>query len=242
MRLPIAALVAAFLLAAFAPAKAASLQVSPALIDLTAPEAAATVTLRNTGKEPIDVQLRVLAWSQANGQESLAPTDEAVASPPAVTLAPDVSYVARIVRVSRQPVEAERAMRLVIDEVPTQRATAGSVIRIAIRYSIPVFVSPANRSGPKVDWQVLRRGGRIFVRATNSGQTRLRVAALNVTDAGGRSVSFGSGLTGYVLANSVMEFESARVPQGFASSGVASITAQGSAGTIRATAPITQNP
>src|SRR3954471_12794319 len=41
----------------------------------------------------------VFRWSQVDSKEKLEPTEEVVASPPAVTLAANGSYVARIVRV-----------------------------------------------------------------------------------------------------------------------------------------------
>ncbi len=73
------------------------------LIDVTAPGAASTVTLRNEGAAPINAQIRVYRWSQVDGKENLEPTEDVVASPPAVTLAPQTNYVARVVRVSKRP-------------------------------------------------------------------------------------------------------------------------------------------
>jgi len=55
------------LLGMSAPGLAASLQVTPALIDFTAPDAASTLTLRNGGQVSINVQFRVFRWSQSAG-------------------------------------------------------------------------------------------------------------------------------------------------------------------------------
>ena len=78
---------ALLLLAAPAVSRAGTLQVEPVLIDVTAPGAASTVTLRNEGTAPINVQIRLFRWSQVDGKEKLEPTDEVVASPPAITMA-----------------------------------------------------------------------------------------------------------------------------------------------------------
>src|SRR5438270_3421697 len=99
-------------------AHGATLQVGPALIEVLAPGAASTLTLRNNGEKPINVQVRVFRWSEENGQERLEATDDVIASPPAVTLAPKVDYVARVVRVSKQPPVGEEAYRLLVDELP----------------------------------------------------------------------------------------------------------------------------
>ena len=99
-------------------ASAASLQVAPVLLEVVAPGAAATVTLRNNGAKPIATQVRVFRWTQEAGGERLEPTDDVVASPPAVELQPAQDYVARVVRVTKKPVEGEEAYRLFIDELP----------------------------------------------------------------------------------------------------------------------------
>src|SRR5690242_1985763 len=105
--------IAAFLLAgAYAPAQAGSLQVEPVLLDVLAPGAASTITLHNAGPTPIHAQVRVFRWSLVNGEEKLEPTDDVVASPPSVTLAPDAKNIARIVRVAKTPVVGEESYRL----------------------------------------------------------------------------------------------------------------------------------
>jgi len=76
------------------------------------------VTLRNEGTTPINAQIRVFRWSLVNGQEKLEPTDDVVASPPSVTLTPKGQYIARIVRVSKQPVAGEESYRLLVDQLP----------------------------------------------------------------------------------------------------------------------------
>src|ERR1044072_4726819 len=110
MRSTVTALLAAALVgAAAAPAGAGSLQVEPVLVDVAAPGGASTVTLRNEGTTPIDAQIRVYRWSLVKGKERLDPTDDVVASPPSVTLAPKGQYITRIVRVSKQPVVGEES-------------------------------------------------------------------------------------------------------------------------------------
>jgi len=59
MRSTATALFAALVAFAAGPAGAGTLQVEPVLVDITAPGAASTVTLRNEGTSPIDAQIRV---------------------------------------------------------------------------------------------------------------------------------------------------------------------------------------
>ena len=85
-----------------------------------------------------------MRWSQVDGKELLEATDDVVASPPFATLASNTSYTVRIVRQSAAPVLKEENYRLLIDQLPDEQSSKKNVIGIAIRYSLPIFVRPAN--------------------------------------------------------------------------------------------------
>ena len=222
--------------AACAPAGAGSLQVEPVLVDITAPGAASTVTVRNEGTEPINAQIRVFKWSIVNGKEQLNPTDDVVASPPSVTLTPKGQYVVRIVRTSKQPVVGEESYRLLVDQLPDLSQQRNGAVNLMVRYSIPVFFGAANRKIPAVAWSVAPNGDKITLTARNSGERRLRISALSLRDASGKSLSFGSGLAGYALGQSAVSWTVPR--QGFAANGSISVTAQSDGGPVQAIASV----
>jgi fimbrial chaperone protein len=238
MRSTIATAVSAAFLAfaASAPAGAGSLQVEPVLLDATAPGAASTITLRNEGAAPIDAQIRVFRWSLVEGQEKLEPTDDVVASPPSVSLTPKGQYIARVVRVSKRPVTGEQSYRLMVDQLPDLSQQKNGAVNLLVRYSIPVFFGAANKKNPTVVWSVAAKGDKITLMARNNGDRRLRISALTLRDAGGRSVSLGSGLAGYALGQSTKSWTMPR--RGFATNGSASISAQSDGGPIQAVASI----
>ncbi|RAZ84206.1 molecular chaperone [Mesorhizobium hawassense] len=214
----------------------------PALVDVVAPQAASTITLHNAGSTPSTVQIRVFRWSQSNGEESLTPTEDVVASPPAITLAPGADYVARIVRVTKRPVPAEESYRLLIDELPDASRARGGVVRLLVRYSIPVFFGSPQRTQPAVSWTVSKRDGRLIVSAHNSGSTRLRISALSLRDAGGHKISFGNGLVGYALGKSTMQWTVPVKGRKFATNGSISVSAEGNEGAINAVAAVDGGP
>ena len=113
-------LLGAGLLAALTPvtADAAALQVRPVLIDVSAPGATSTITLKNLGTHPLNAQLRVYRWAQKNGVDQLTPTDDVVASLPFATLTSGTDYVVRLARVRKDPPRVEESYRLIIDEIP----------------------------------------------------------------------------------------------------------------------------
>src|SRR2546421_7291176 len=222
MRSTVTALFVAFVAsAAAAPAGAGSLQVEPVLVDITAPGAASTVTLRNEGTTPIDAQIRVYRWSIVNGKEKLDPTDDVVASPPSVTLTPKGQYIARIVRVSKQPVVGEESYRLLVDQLPDLSQQRNGAVNLMVRYSIPVFFGAPNKKNPTVAWSVATSGDKVTLTAHNSGDRRLRISALSLRDGSGKSLSFGSGLAGYALGQSAVSWTGPR--RGFAANGSISV-------------------
>lgn len=205
----------AFLLATFGallallagPAFAASLVAMPVTLEIPAPGAAATLTLRNSGQAPLAAQIRVMRWRQIDGVDRLEPAADVVASPPAMTLEPGADYAVRVIRLDRTPVAAEQAYRLLVDELPDPRAQRGGTVALVVRYSIPVFFNAPAATAPRLSWSVESRGGRLSAIARNEGGRRVRLSAMRLRDGGGRSVSFGDGLAGYVLAGSTMRFQ-----------------------------------
>jgi fimbrial chaperone protein len=230
-------LAATALTAAAQTAGAASLQVTPLLVEVAAPGATSTLTLRNQGTQPVNGQIRVFRWTQAGGQDVLEPTDAVVASPPMASLAGRVDYAVRIVRTNKQPIAREESYRLLIDELPDASRRRSGTIAIVLRQSIPVFFTPEERGAPKLTWSVRQEGGQVTVTAKNSGDRRVRISRLQV-GSGKSSVVFAKGLVGYALAGSTMSW-TRPAPRGFGG-GPVKISAQSDTGAISVTVPATQ--
>jgi len=201
----VTALVFASIAALASGVQATSLQVAPVRVEVAAPGAASTVTLRNEGSSPLNAQIRVFRWSQTDGQEKLEPTDDVVASPPAASLAPKTDYTVRLVRVTKRPLAGAEAYRLLVDELPDPKARQNGVVTLVMRYSIPVFFFARESTHAKLAWSLEQRGGRAYVLATNSGDRDVRISALKLSR-DDRHVSFGDGLNGYVLGRSTMRW------------------------------------
>ncbi|MBY0530452.1 MAG: molecular chaperone [Xanthobacteraceae bacterium] len=192
----------AFLANAHASLWAASLQVAPVSVEVQAPSATATVTIRNEGIRPLNAQIRVYRWTLVNGTEQLTPTEDVVASPPMTSLAPGADYTIRVVRMVKNAVEREEAYRLLIDEIPDGTRKNSSGVNIAVRYSIPVFFTKEAKVKADVIWSIEKTATRYHLVAKNLGNRRVRIANLKLRDNSGKTISFGTGLVGYVLENS----------------------------------------
>ena len=205
----------AIAIAAASAALASTLEVTPILIDvMAAGSSASVITLRNRGANPANVQVRIMRWRQTNGTDTLERDTSVVASPPFATLAPNSDYAMRIVRTDKRPIVGEESYRLLIDELPAPRQPDGSV-RLAIRYSIPVFFRSPHATQGDVRWSLLRKGDSLSLFAINHGERRTRISNLRLVNGSGASVSFGAGLAGYALGGSGRSWTVANVAPSF---------------------------
>ena len=178
---------------------AASLQISPVSIQLTGAENGKVVNLSNGGDQPIHAQIRTFAWDQADEQDTLTPTRELIASPPIAEVAPGGQQVIRVIRASRAPVQQERAYRLLIDELPSEATSAGANVQFRFRYSVPLFISSGDQTDkPKLQWSIVDRNGKPYLRVTNSGAVHAQLSAVSLAS-GASGIPVSTGLLGYVL-------------------------------------------
>ncbi|MDD7973578.1 molecular chaperone [Roseinatronobacter alkalisoli] len=212
-------------------ARAGGLRVSPVTVEVTAPGAATTLTIRNDGREIKTVQARVFRWTERNGQDRMESTNDVVVSPPMTQLRPGAEQTLRIVRTSSASVRGEEAYRIYIDEVPDRTRLQAGQVAFVTRLRIPAFFADPRARPPQVSFTLVQSGGATFLEARNQGDVRLRLANVRLTR-GNSTVVRRDGLLGYALGNSTM-----RWPIGAASrigNASANLAAATSLGTLNA--------
>lgn len=163
--------------------RAASLEITPILIEFQASDQAQTLTITNRSTQPTRIQVRLFAWTQPRGEDHYEPTNDIAFSPPFADIAPGERQVVRLM--SRQFVVRgrEQAYRIFIDELPSGAGTAG--IEIPLRIVVPLFVGVTESKPPSIAWSArLMAEDRLEIAARNSGARRLRVAGLQVMASG----------------------------------------------------------
>lgn len=189
------------------PVAAANLQISPVMISLRAGQGASGINLQNLGEAPVYGQVRVYLWEQKEGDDVLTPTQDVVASPPIIQIAPKTSQTIRLVRRSEQLPSSELCYRILIDEIPKEENGPASGVDIRLRYSVPLFVLPADdRATPLLAWSVFKKEGSWMLRVRNSGSQRAQIGALELSNAAGQQFVIAPGLFGYVLAGRTREW------------------------------------
>lgn len=189
-------------------AQGSNLQVAPVKVDISSAQLSSSVTLRNPGRAPIYGQVRVFAWDQIRGEESLRPATDLIASPPLLELGIDGVQLVRLVRTSTAPPSRELSYRLLVDEIADPETAPANGVAIQLRYSIPVFVATQSSSDPHPPaWTLSRHKDQWVLRLENTGPTHLQVGALTLIDAMGVRLPVSEGLMGYALAERYREWQ-----------------------------------
>jgi fimbrial chaperone protein len=179
---------------------AATLQIAPVTVEMSADTAATGITLTNPGDTPLYGQVRVFVWDQQLDGDALTPTQDVVASPPLIQIAAHASQLVRLVRAAPRGAH-EQTYRLLIDELPPPDATPANGVTIRLRYSVPVFVEPPGATGaPQLSWRLSRNNAGWLLRVDNTGARRAQIAAVQLVAPAGRLYGINEGLLGYALA------------------------------------------
>jgi fimbrial chaperone protein len=189
-----------------APAAAGQLGISPTRAQLTPQHKVETLTLRNPGAEAIDYQVPVRQWRMdADGHwllEDVPPGDALAVFPLAFRVPPGEAQVLRVGLLRAPPSGPEVAYRLLIRELPRERA-AGEPLALSVlnQLSVPVFAGQeVLEPGASVDAGSFARNVwtlRVQSRAAHLAPDK---ATLRLVDAGGHALFEQDVSIGYVLA------------------------------------------
>ena len=119
----LAAVISALALSSWS--KAQALTISPVLVELSPDRRITSITLSNPADHPVSFQTQILAWSQLEGSDVYADSDELIVVPPIAVIKAGESQVFRVTfRAAPDP--QERAYRLIFEDVTDLVTTAHS--------------------------------------------------------------------------------------------------------------------
>lgn len=189
---------------------------------------AAALWLENRGSQPVALQVRVLAWSQADRVDSYAAQETVVPSPPMATVPPGQRQLVRLMNTRPAPEGTEVAYRVLVDELPSAdggqdstRQGSAMGIQLQIRYSVPLFVSGKGHwsrqradkardaaAAAKADlrWRTQREMDGHYLLVRNDGRAHARLTAVQWVR-GSDAVTINPGLLGYVLPGAEMRWK-----------------------------------
>jgi fimbrial chaperone protein len=171
-----------------------------------------TVALGNEEAQPLNFEVQVKRWTQgANGEWSLAPSDDLVVHPLIVTV--PVGGKARVRIGSLAPTTAvEQAYRVELQQLPDPNATTDAVqVRMLTKISVPVFVEPQDAKPAVVLGASSVSAEKLGLVLRNDGKAYAPPgeASVRVLDAQGRVVHQSKLSIGYVLAGAQLPIATA---------------------------------
>jgi fimbrial chaperone protein len=192
---------------------------------LEADQSATSLWLENRGKDPVTLQIRVLAWTQSNFSDEYAAQKNIVASPPFARIEPGARQFVRLIRQGALPQRPEDVYRVLIDEVPNAPDANPSSQRVGVefqmRYSLPLFVTaagiwtqtrhdlerqPDTATKPVLTWSITNDRGERYLEVRNAGDVHARLSRVRWVGHGG-DITMNDGLLGYVLAGQTMRWK-----------------------------------
>lgn len=129
---------------------AQAVTISPVIVNLTPTHRVVAVTVSNDSDSPLTLQAETFKWTQINGEEREEESHDLLVVPPLAEIKPGDSQIFRITLRRPALAVAERAYRLVLDDVgEINRESKGITITFNFSHRLPVFVAGAGKIGPK---------------------------------------------------------------------------------------------
>ncbi|WP_408611232.1 fimbrial biogenesis chaperone [Burkholderia stabilis] len=188
---------------------------------------ASALWLENQDVKPVTLQIRVLAWREADWKELHAENQRRiVSSPPMATVLPGKRQLIRLTKLVDAAPGTEEAYRVLIDEIPqaedsSEKGSAASLgVRFQMHYSIPLFVygngiwtkedpdkrrDPATASVPLLGWHITHEDGKRWLVVANRGVVHARITQI-AFESDDRRTEIEKGLLGYVLPGAQMRW------------------------------------
>ncbi len=91
--------------------------ISPIKVELSQAHSVVTITVTNDADAPLTLQHQVLAWTQVNGEDVLEASNDLLVAPAIAQIAPRGTQVFRVTQRHPSAAAAERAYRLVLDDI-----------------------------------------------------------------------------------------------------------------------------
>jgi fimbrial chaperone protein len=166
-------------------AAAATLDVRPTLLQLLPGQKVGVLYLVNQDDAPHTYQIKAFRWVSAGTEQREEPSDDVIANPAIVVLAPKQTQIVRYGLRAAPPGTPELAYRVIIDEVPQEAAPPGSGLNVLLRVSLPLFVrNVVQPPAPQLAAVWTEAEHSLHVRITNQGPYTTRVVQAKVAGEG----------------------------------------------------------
>jgi fimbrial chaperone protein len=192
---------------------ASEIAVTPVAVHLDKTSDRATVSVINSGTEPVIMQVEAVEWKSGAPAEQDTPTRDMVINPSVFTVAPGQAQLVRVGLRRAAQAESEGTYRIVLREVPAaprpgEMRISGQV-RVLMALRVPIYVAPANVVRESY-WQATQaHDGSITASLRNEGNVHVRVGKIQLRSSheGSPAVPAEHAAAGVVLAGDSRNFK-----------------------------------
>ena len=204
-----AGLALAMCLLSAAPAWAGNFQVIPVKLEMGPDTKTGVLRVINQSDQALTIQVTSKVWTQPDGstEDRYEDTRDIVLFPPLFTLKPGQEQVLRIGYRGPAGREQERAYRVFLEELPVE-APGATVLRLALRIGVPVFVQPPEATAQFKAQPLPVTQSIAGVAVTNAGNRHIIVGDITAVgrDRMGQEILNRKRAGWYVLARSMRPF------------------------------------
>jgi fimbrial chaperone protein len=182
---------------------AGSFHLSPIRVAFTDQKPTATLRISNEDDSPVTVQVHALKWQARGAEDVYSDAEEILVNPPVARIAGHGTQLIRLALRHPTRVTAERAWRLIVEEVPPP-PKAGEV-HMVLKFSIPIFQT-ASVFSPRLTWEAAHMpDGSFKVTASNGGNAHIQFKAISLL-ADGTGAPVKSTAMAYILPGGTHEW------------------------------------
>ncbi|MEB0080629.1 fimbria/pilus periplasmic chaperone [Glaciimonas sp. Gout2] len=178
-------------------AMSASFNVNPVGFELTTERPSGVLRIRNTGDDPVRIQVGAIDWSTDGSVEVLKATDALLLNPPIFTIAPGQTQFLRFGERDPANATSEKTYRLLIEEVPPSGPQPPG-LKTLLKVSIPIFIAPPIKQ-EKMSWQLTQGPTGVMLTAINKGNFHQKIVRLQLNNIDSSNV-LDIGTPAYVLS------------------------------------------
>lgn len=189
---------------------AADIGVTPVAVHLDQLNDRATMSVVNSGAEPVIMQVEAISWRSNGGVEDDLPTSDMIVNPSIFTVPPGQAQLVRIGLRRALPAQREGTYRLVLREVPAA-PRAGELrvsgqVRVLMALRVPIYVAPQTVVR-ELRWQATQaKDGSVTATLRNEGNVHVRVARAQFRSAAGELLDAGQVMGSVVLSGEARSY------------------------------------
>jgi fimbrial chaperone protein len=188
---------------------AGSFDVNPIRVDLTGQSRTATVTVRNSGDDPVVVQISVQAWAQNAGKDVLTDTKDVIVSPPIATIPAGQEQIVRVGMRRAPDAQRELSYRMFLQEVPPPPRAGLQGLVVALRIGLPIFVQPRQGTGKaQLVWNLdMASPDTLKLKVDNKGSAHIQIATIELYRRSEKDAVAGFSGLAYVLPGQTRDWD-----------------------------------